>query len=114
MKIIDVANQQRVNRQPDDTITLLDGGNFVEQGFTIKKITLRLFVEKTDPKLGPYSLITVLVETDKGSIEMVYDEGFRGQNALKRTADFVLNNLGLSAIILRSVVALDSKSKSAT
>ncbi|MEM3063751.1 MAG: hypothetical protein QW177_00100 [Candidatus Nitrosotenuis sp.] len=110
MKIVDVANRQRVNRQPDDTITLLEGGNFVEQGFTIKKIMLRLFVEKTDPKLGPYSLITVLVETDKGSIEMVYDEGFRGQNALKRTADFVLNNLGLSAIILRSVVALDSKS----
>lgn len=109
MKIIDIANPQRVNRLPDDTITLLDGGNFVEQGFVIKKIDLRLFVEKSDQKLGPYSLITALVETDKGAVEMVYDEGFRGQNTLKRTADFVLNNLGLSSIILRSVIALGSK-----
>ncbi|MEW6589187.1 MAG: hypothetical protein AB1299_08510 [Thermoproteota archaeon] len=81
----------------------------MEQGFVIKKIDLRLFVEKIDQKLGPYSLITTLVETDKGTVEMVYDEGFKGQNALKRTADFVLNNLGLSSIILRSVIALDSK-----
>ncbi|MEO9308999.1 MAG: hypothetical protein ABI337_01735 [Nitrososphaera sp.] len=109
MKIIDIANPQRVNRLPNDTITLLDGGNFVEQGFIIKKIELRLFVEKTDQKLGPYSLITVLVETDKGTVEMIYDEGFRGQNVLKRTANFVLNNLGLSTIILRSAIALRSK-----
>ncbi|MEM3007885.1 MAG: hypothetical protein QXY15_07520 [Candidatus Nitrosotenuis sp.] len=109
MKIIDITNPQRVNRLPDDTITLFDGGNFVEQDFVIKKVELRLFVEKTDQKLGPYSLITALVETDKGAVEMVYDEGFRGQNALKRTADFVLNNLGLSSIILRSVIALGSK-----
>ncbi|MEW6043613.1 MAG: hypothetical protein AB1608_05075 [Thermoproteota archaeon] len=109
LKIIDIANPQRVNRQADDTITLLDSGNFVEQGFIIKKIELRLFVEKTDPKLGSYSLITTLVETDKGEVEMIYDEGFRGENALKRTADFILSNLGLSSIILRSVIALDSK-----
>jgi hypothetical protein len=109
LKIIDIANPQRVSRQPDDVLTLLDHGSFVEQGFTIKKIELRLFVEKTDPKLGPYSLITALVETDKGEVEMVYDEGFRGENLLKRTADFILNNLGLSSIILRSVIALDSK-----
>jgi hypothetical protein len=109
MKIIDIANPQRVNRPADDIITLLDGGNFVEQGYVIKKIELRLYVEKTDPSLGDYSLITTHVETDKGTVEMIFDEGYRGENSLRRTADFILNNLGLSGITLRSVISLQSK-----
>lgn len=109
MKITDVGNPQRVNRKADKAITLLSDGNFVEQGFVIKKIELRLFVEKIDKKLGPFCLITSLVETDKGEVEMTYDEGYRGENPLEKTADFILNNLGLSGIILRSIIALQSK-----
>lgn len=111
MKIIDIANPERVNRQADDAVILLEAGSFVDQGFVIKKIELRLYVEKIDQKLGPYSLITSIVETDKGQVEMIYDEGYRGQNALKRTADFVLSNLGLSGIILRSIITLKSKTQ---
>ena len=109
MKIIDITNPQRVNRKPDDKIILLDSGSFMEQGFIIKKIELRLYVEKIDQTLGPYSLITTLVETDKGDVEMIYDEGFRGENMLKRTSDFILNNTGLAGIILRSTITLNSK-----
>ncbi|MFY9301041.1 MAG: hypothetical protein WAO91_07620 [Candidatus Nitrosotenuis sp.] len=109
LKIIDIANPERVNRRADGTITLLDGGNFAEQGYAIKKIELRLYVEKTDQNLGDYSLITTHVETDKGTVEMIFDEGYRGENSLRRTADFILNNLGLSGIILRSVITLQSK-----
>ena len=108
MKITDIANPERVNRKPDKTITLLSSGNFVEQGFVIKKIELRLFVEKMDEKLGPFSLITSLVETDKGDVEMTYDEGYRGDDVLEKTANFILNNLGLSSIILRSLLVLKS------
>ncbi|HXW02160.1 MAG TPA: hypothetical protein VD828_02145 [Candidatus Nitrosotenuis sp.] len=109
MKITDVANPERVNRKPDKTIMLLSSGNFTEQGFTIKKIELRLFIEKIDQKLGPFSLITSLVETDKGEVEMTYDEGYRGEDVLEKTANFILNNLGLSGIILRSLLVLQSK-----
>jgi len=108
LKITDIANPERVNRKPDKTITLLSSGNFVEQGFVIKKIELRLFVEKMDEKLGPFSLITSLVETDKGDVEMTYDEGYRGDDVLEKTANFILNNLGLSSIILRSLLVLKS------
>ena len=104
-----MTNPERINRDPDDTITLMASGNFTEQGVTIKKISLRLFVEKKDVKLGDYSLITSLVETDQGEVEMIYDEGFRGEDALRRAASFLMNNLGLSSIILRSVIALQSK-----
>jgi hypothetical protein len=105
-----MTNPDRINRPPDGTMTLLESGNFAEQGVLIKKISLRLFVEKKDAKLGDYSLITSLVETDQGDVEMIYDEGYRGENALERAGSFLMNNLGLSSIILRSIIALKSKS----
>jgi hypothetical protein len=111
LKIIDVVGPERVDRKPDRTVILLSSGNFVQQGFIIKKIELRLFIEKIDEKLGPFSLITSLVETDKGMVEMTYDEGYRGEDALEKTASFILNNLGLSGIILRSIIALESKNQ---
>jgi hypothetical protein len=106
MKIIDLHNPSRVNRNPDDVYVLFDSSNFIQDGFSIKKVELRYYLEKTDPNLGPYSLITSFVETDKGSIEMIYDEGFRGQDSLHRTASFVISNLGISALILRSLISL--------
>lgn len=104
-----MTNPDRVQREPDKILTLLESGNFLEQGFVIKKISLRLFVEKTDAKLGDYSLITSLVETDRGAVEMIYDEGYRGDNTLERAGNFITSNLGLSSIILRSIIALESK-----
>jgi len=113
MKVIDVINPQRINRLPDKTIVLLSGGNFVEQSFTVKKIQLCLYIQKHDKKLGPYSLMTVQVETDKGEIEMMYDEGYRGKNALEETAGFLTANLGLSSLILRSIIQLKAESEKA-
>ena len=109
MKIIDVINPKRIDREPDKTIALLSGGNFVEQGITIKKMLLCLYIQKHDEKLGPYSLITALIETDRGEIEMTYDEGYRGKNALEEAAGFLTANLGLSGLILRSVIQLKAE-----
>lgn len=106
MNIIDMSNPQRVNRRPDDSIALFSSGNFIEQGFCVRKVELRLYVEKRDDELGPYSLITSFVETDKGSVEMLYDEGFRGEDALNRTVEFLTSNLGISGLILRSIITL--------
>jgi hypothetical protein len=111
MKIIDLVNPQRVNREPDKKITLFSSKNYIEQGIQIKTVQLRLYIEKIDEKLGPFSLITTLVETDKDSIEMLYDEGYRGENILEQTADFLKSHLGLSSLILRSVIAIKEASK---
>ena len=109
MKYIDIPDSNRVNRSPDKIIQVLSDGTSVERGYKIKNIELRLYTEKNDKKLGPYSLITSLVETDKGSVEMVYDEGFRGNNALERSSKFLTDNLGISGLILRSLIFLDGK-----
>lgn len=114
MKIVDFSNPQRVNREPDKKSVLLSNGTFFEQEFLIKRIELKLYIEKMDKKLGPYSLITANIETDRGSIEMIYDEGFRGENSLEKTTEFVINNLGISSLVQRSILSLKEKLKNST
>ena len=109
MKYVDISNPKRIDRIPDKISQILSDGTTTEKGYKIKNIQLRLYTEKNDKKLGPYSLITSLVETDKGSVEMVYDEGFRGNNALERSSKFLTDNLGVSGLILRSLIFLDGK-----
>ena len=109
MEIIDLHDPQRVNRTPDGVVVLLSSGNFIQDEFKISKVELRLYLEKTDEKLGDYSLITSFVETDKGTVEMVYDEGYRGDDSLKRASEFLTSNLGISGVILRSVISLRGK-----
>ena len=109
MKYVDISNPKRIDRIPDKISQILSDGTTTEKGYKIKNIQLRLYTEKNDKKLGPYSLITSLVETDKGSVEMVYDEGFRGDNALERSSKFLTDNLGISGLILRSLIFLDGK-----
>lgn len=109
ISIIDLHDPQRVNKTPDDVQVLFSSGNFIQDEFKISRVELRLYNEKNDEKLGVYSLITSFVETDKGSIEMIYDEGFRGNDPLRRAAEFLTSNLGISGLILRSIISLREK-----
>jgi len=109
MKIIDLANPERVNKKPDNFEVLFSSDDYEEQGFLINRVELRLYLEHVDDNLGPYSLITSFVQTNKGSVEMIYDEGYRGQDFLNRTIAFLVSNLGLSGLILRSIISLQSK-----
>lgn len=106
MHFVDVYKPERVNRKPDETKTLLASGTFEEAGFLVLRIELRLYKIKTDKKLGPYSVITSFVKTDRGSVEMVYDEGFWGPDQLEQAAKFLTSHLGLSALVVRSVISL--------
>ena len=108
MKIIDLHNPERVNRNPDQIEVLFSSADFEQQGFLVKHVELRLYVESKNEKLGPFSLITSFIQTDKGSVEMIYDEGYRGVDALNRAVKFLISNLGLSALILRSIITLKS------
>ena len=109
MRYIDIPNPKRVDRNPDKIIELLSNGSITEKDYLIKNIQLRLYIEKYDKKLLQYSLITSLIETDKGSVEMIYDEGYRGNDALETSSKFLTENLGISSLILRSLIFLDGK-----
>ena len=99
-------NPKRVNRKPDDVRVLLSSGEFIQDEFKISRVELRLYSERHDDRLGTFSLITSFVQTDKGSVEMIYDEGFRGDGPLLRASNFLASNLGISGLILRSVITL--------
>jgi hypothetical protein len=111
VKVVDVIDPQRINRAPDKTIILMSSGKFLERGHIVRNVHLHLYIQNKDEKLGPYSLITAFVETDKGSIEMAYDEGYRGGNALEETAAFLTSHLGISSLILRSIIQLENSKK---
>ena len=109
MRYVDISNPERVDCNPDKIIELLSNGSITENNYIIKNIQLRLYIEKYDKKLGKYSLITSFIETDKGSVEMIYDEGYRGNDALETSSKFLTENLGISSLILRSLIFLDGK-----
>ena len=106
MKVIDMHDPNRVSRTPDDFKILFESTAFKQDGFSISRVELRHYIEKNDSELGDYSLITSFVETDRGSIEMIYDEGYRGNDPLSRTVAFLVTNLGISGLILRSIISL--------
>ena len=111
MNIVDLHDPKRVDGTPDAVEILFSSGNFIQDEFKISKVELRLYLEQTDDKLGVFSLITSFVDTDSGSVEMIYDEGFRGEKSLLRASKFLTSNLGISGLILRSVITLREKSK---
>lgn len=111
MKIIDVFNPERIKRPPDKVISLLSSKKFIEHGFAIQKIELRQYLEKKENKQGNFSLITSYVDTDKGSIEMTYQEGYLEEDALEKIGNFLTSNLGISGLILRSVISLKEEIK---
>ena len=106
MKIIDVAEPSKIDRNPDQIITLIQNGSLVQDEFKIQTVELCSYKQHTDENLGVFIIITAYVETDKGSIEILYDEGYRGPNALPDSVKFLTENLGLSGLILRCIISL--------
>lgn len=94
----------RVGRQPDRTKVLLAEGLQENQGFVIKKIEMRQYIERKDEHLGDYSLLTVVVETDRGAVELKYDEGFRGPDALESAVTMLAQYVGLASLINRALI----------
>ena len=109
MKFVDVPDSKRIEREPDNRTVIFSDGKITQDGVEIKQIELLRYKIKTDENLGEYSVITALVDTDQGQIEILYDEGYRGDDALNESANMLIQNLGLSGLILRSLISLKNK-----
>lgn len=105
MKSSDIA-PGRISRPPDRLKVLLEKGSEKNQGVVIKTIELRQYVERNDDQLGDYSLLTAVVETDLGTVEMKYDEGFRGPDALESAVTMLTQYVGLASLINRALIEL--------
>ena len=109
MKFIDIPDSQRIEREPDNRNVIFTDGKIIQEGVEIKRIELLEYKIKIDEKLGQYSIITALVNTGQDQIEILYDEGYRGNDALDESANMLIQNLGLSGLILRSLISLKDK-----
>jgi hypothetical protein len=105
MKSSDIA-PSRISRPPDRLKVLLEKSSQKNQGVVIKKIELRQYVERYDYQLGDYSLLTAVVETDLGTVEMKYDEGFRGSDALESAVTMLTQYVGFASLINRALIEL--------
>ena len=101
-----MANPERVDKIPQKEINLLEKKIKFDK-HTISQLSLKLFFEKSDKVLGPYSLITSVTVIDGNEIELIYDEGYRGNDPLDDAKELLYMNLGLSGIITRSIIALN-------
>jgi len=109
MKFVDIPDSRRIEREPDNRSMIFADGKIKQEGVEIKRIELLEYKIKIDEKLGQYSIITALVNTDQDQIEILYDEGYRGNDALDESANMLIQNLGLSGLILRSLISLKDK-----
>ena len=109
MKFVDVPDSKRIERDPDNRNIVFSDGKITQDDVEIKKIELLEYKINSDQNLGTYSIITALVDTDQGLIEILYDEGYRGDDALNDSANMLIQNLGLSGLILRSLFSLKNK-----
>jgi len=104
MKFNDIPDSNRIDRIPDESQEIFSSENFTEQGLIIKKIEMRLYIEKENR-----CLITVFLQSDKGEVEMLYDEIKYEKNSLPNLTEFLMNQLGISSIITRTIIFLKSK-----
>jgi len=109
MKFVDIPNSKRIQDEPNDRTIIFEDGKIQQNGIEIKQIELLQYKIERDQTLGDYSIITALIDTDQGQIEILYDEGFRGPDALKESANMLIQNLGLSGLILRSLISLKNQ-----
>ena len=109
MKFVDIPDSQRIECEPNNRNIIFTDGKITQNGMEIRQIELLQYKIKTDKTLGDYSIITALIDTDHGQIEILYDEGYRGNDALNESANMLIQNLGLSGLILRSLISLKNK-----
>ena len=106
MKFVDIPDSQRISRKPDNRNMIFTNVKIIQDGIEINQIELLQYKIKMDKNLGEYSIITALIDTDHDQIEILYDEGYRGNDALNESTNMLIQNLGLSGLIHRSLISL--------
>lgn len=117
--VSDVRPGRIAGRRPDGVFHVMRegrGAGVRARGLTVRAVRLCEYVERPGAGggggaggRGPYSLITAVVETDAGTAELEYDEGYRGADALGEAGRFLVGHLGASALVERAAIAIASR-----
>jgi hypothetical protein len=109
MKKISDVQHDRIKTDPSRSAVIMANDSIENQGYLVKHVELREYIEKIDPKRGSYSLVTVLVQTNHEIIEMKYDEGYRDNCDFELLLVALTKYTGLSSLINRALIELKSQ-----
>jgi hypothetical protein len=98
----------RINKKdPINSEIIITDTKFNDE-YYLKEVKLEQYIETYDTKLGNYSLFLLYVQTNRGSILMKFDEGYRGFNSFELILELVRRYEGFSSIINRAIIELES------
>jgi hypothetical protein len=97
----------RISNAPIDKVVLFDGVSLSVDNVSIERVELRQYLEGLDKENGFYSLITVYLKSNRGQIEPMFDEGFKGKDPLPQISLILMRYLGLKSIINRLLIAFN-------
>ena len=105
--ILDLETNNLLQQTPKNSKIILSNIMYDSIHF-IKKLELLMYITNNHKILGDYSILVSIIETDKGTIIMKYDEGYRGKDVFDNSIKMLTQYSGLSSLINRALIELDN------
>ena len=104
--ILDFETNNLLQQSPKNSKVILNNIMYDNIHF-IKKLELLMYITNNHKILGDYSILVSIIETDKGTVIMKYDEGYRGKDVFDNSIKMLTQYSGLSSLINRALIELD-------
>ena len=105
--ILDLETNNLLQQSPKNSKIILSNIMYDSIHF-IKKLELLMYITNNHKILGDYSILVSIIETDKGTVIMKYDEGYRGKDVFDNSIKMLTEYSGLSSLINRALIELDN------
>ncbi len=105
--ILDLETNNLLQQSPKNSKIILNNIMYDNIHF-IKKLELLMYITNNHKILGDYSILISIIETDKGTVIMKYDEGYRGKDVFDNSIKMLTQYSGLSSLINRALIELDN------
>ena len=105
--ILDLETNNLLQQTPKNSKIILSNIIYDSIHF-IKKLELLMYITNNHKILGDYSILVSIIETDKGTVIMKYDEGYRGKDVFDNSIKMLTQYSGLSSLINRALIELDN------
>lgn len=105
--VLDLETNNLLQQSPKNSKIILSNIMYDSIHF-IKKLELLMYITNNNKILGDYSILVSIIETDKGTVIMKYDEGYRGKDVFDNSIKMLTQYSGLSSLINRALIELDN------
>jgi hypothetical protein len=104
--ILDLETKNLLQQQSPKNSKIILRNIMYDGIYFIKKLELLMYITNNHKILGDYSILVSIIETDKGTIIMKYDEGYRGKDVFDNSIKMLTQYSGLSSLINRALIEL--------